>query len=74
MTQPGAAPNPRKGGKPKPAAADVHPTEEENFPKSDPTRRSAERKMSEPSNVRPPEHPTPERPTRREHAEETEGE
>lgn len=48
-----------RGAKP----SDTDPSGEENFPKSDPTRRSAERNMQEPSNVRPSNDPTPEKGT-----------
>lgn len=53
-------PRPTKGAA-KPTKTDTDPSGEENFPRSDPTRRSAEEKMAEPSNVRPSNDPTPEK-------------
>lgn len=55
--------SPRKGATQGATGATPNPSGEENFPKSDPTRRSAERSMREPSNVRPSDDPTPEKGT-----------
>ena len=51
-------PSPKKGKDAKPGP---DPMGEENFPRNNPTRRSADEKMSEPSNVRPSNDPLPRR-------------
>lgn len=48
-------PSPKKG------TATPNPMDEENFPPNNPTRRSAEKHMNEPSNVRGSQDPVPRR-------------